>query len=209
MSCPGVSMILNFPQRTAEQNYKAFLHSLNICEEENISKPGIRNLVLQPPGVKNGSTILPLLCFGISVISMFLPFYETLRSIQLVPADSFMVLKITGFSGTQAVFEFNGFGSLFAQINLPVAGLLVLSHFFFPSLRIVTILCIGAFIASMVLLIYENELSAKGPYEDSMLTGFYLMLICQVALITQALVRIVNAPEKEKKRGMNTDILDF
>ncbi|MNU55440.1 hypothetical protein D3C71_445210 [compost metagenome] len=159
--------------------------------------------------VKNKSAILTLSCFGIILISMFLPFYEALRPVNLIPADSFIVVKTTEFSTTLSVFEFNGFGSLFALINLPVSLLLVLSHFFFPVSRITAILSVSIFVLSMALLVYGNELSANGPYEDSMLKGFYLMLICEVALITQSLTKIVNAPPKEKRSDSNTDLLDL
>ena len=50
-------------------------------------------------------------------------------------------------------------------------------------------------------------MSANGPYEDSMLKGFYLMLVCEVALITQAFTKIVNAPPKDRKS--DTDLLDI
>lgn len=138
---------------------------------------------------------------------MFLPFYEALRPINLVPADSFIVIKTTEFSTTFSVFEFNGFGSLFALINLPVSGLLVLSHFLFPVSRITAISSTCVFVLSMALLIYGNEISARGPYEDSMLKGFYLMLICEVTLITQAFTKIVNAPAKDNRS--DTDLLDI
>lgn len=137
---------------------------------------------------------------------MFLPFYETLQPTRLVPADSFIVIKKTEFSTTLSVFEFNGFGSLFALINLPVSGLLVLSHFFFPVSRITAILSTCLFVLSMALLIYGNEMSARGPYENSMLNGFYLMLICEVILITGAFTKIVNAPARDKRS--DTDLLD-
>lgn len=150
---------------------------------------------------------MTLSCFGIILISMFLPFYEALRPVNLIPADSFIVIKTTEFSTTLSVFEFNGFGSLFALINLPVSGLLVLSHFFFPVSRVTAILSTCLFILSMAFLIYGNEVSAKGPYEDSMLKGFYLMLICEVVLITQAITKIVNAPPKDRRQ--DTDLLDI
>lgn len=159
--------------------------------------------------VKNKSAILTLSCFSVILISMFLPFYEALRPINLIPADSFIVIKTTEFSTTLSVFEFNGFGSLFALINLPVSGLLVLSHFFFPISRVTAILSTFIFVLSMALLIYGNEVSANGPYEDSMLKGFYLMLICEVTLITQTFTKIVNAPPKDRRSNSNTDLLDL
>ena len=121
---------------------------------------------------------------------MFLPFYEALRPINLVPADSFIVIKTTEFSTTFSVFE-----------------LLVLSHFLFPVSRITAISSTCVFVLSMALLIYGNEISARGPYEDSMLKGFYLMLICEVTLITQAFTKIVNAPAKDNRS--DTDLLDI
>lgn len=140
---------------------------------------------------------------------MFLPFYETLLPKASVQADSFTVLKVMEFSSTHSVFELNGFGSLFALINLPVAGLLVLSRFLFPASVVSAVICAGTFTASMILLIYTNEASAATRYENSMFSGFYLMLICEVVLITQAFTSIINAPGKVRKHREDHDILDL
>lgn len=165
--------------------------------------------VILASAVKNQAHILTLACFGVILVSMFLPFYETLHPRASLSANDFTVMKVTAFSDTHSVVEFNGFGSMFALINLPVAGLLVLARFYFPASPVTAISGILVFVVSMALLIYQNEASAVTRYENEMLSGFYLMLICEVILITQAFTGIVSAPDKNRRHRPDNDILDL
>ena len=99
--------------------------------------------------MKNNSTVLTLICFGIILISLFLPFYEGPRTKGIIPEDSFLLVEIyesPEFGLT--LWVFNGFGSLFALFNLLIAIVLVLSRFFFPRSLATAILCGFAFIIS-------------------------------------------------------------
>lgn len=158
--------------------------------------------------MKNNSAILTLSCFGGILLSMFLPFYEGPRVKGIIPEDSFILVKIyeSHDFGT-TLWVFNGFGSLFALINLLIALVLVLSQFFFPRSFPTAILSAFIFLATLVSLIYGTSDKHEGVLPDEMLSGFYLMLICQVILIAQSFTKAITEPPKDRRH--DSDILDF
>lgn len=105
------------------------------------------------------------------------------------------------------MWVFNGFGSLFALVNLAIAIVLILSSFFFPKSLPTAILATIAFVISLSALIYSTSDGHGVPLPDEMLSGFYLLLISQVILITQSLTKAIT--EKPKDRRRDSDILDF
>ncbi len=157
--------------------------------------------------MKNNSKTLTLICFGIIVISLFLPFFEGPRK-GLIISGSFSVVEV--YDSPEfglRMWVFNGFGSLFALVNLAIAIVLVLSRFFFPKSLPTAILATIAFVFSLSLLIYSTSDGHGAPLPDEMLSGFYLLLISQVILITQSLTKAIT--EKPKDRRRDSDILDF
>lgn len=158
--------------------------------------------------MKNNSTILTLICFGVIIISMFLPFYEGPRVKGIIPEDSFIVVKVyESPEFSLRLWVFNGFGSLFALINLLISIVLVLSRFFFPRSFPTAILTAFVFIISLSLLIYGTSEGRGGALPDEMLAGFYLMLVCQIILITQSFTKAITEPPKDRKR--DSDLLDL
>lgn len=160
--------------------------------------------------VKNKSAILTLLCFGVIILSMFLPFYEGPRIRLLIPTDSFSIVriyKLPAFRATMIVF--NGFGSLFALCNLAISCVLVAAQFLFRGYLATALSTAFVFICSLGLLIYETSEKHGRPFEDTMLIGFYLMLTAIVVLIAQAFTQNISAPPKDKRTSRNSDILDF
>lgn len=158
--------------------------------------------------MKNNATILTLICFGVILLSMFLPFYEGPRMRGIIPEDSFVISKI--YDSPEfglRLWVFNGFGSVFALVNLVVAILLVLSHFFFPKSLPTAIIAATVFVISLGTLIYSTSEEQGVILTDEMLTGFYLMLISQVILITQSFTRAITEPAKDRR--IDSDILDF
>lgn len=158
--------------------------------------------------MKNSTPILTLICFGIIVVSMFLPFYESPRSENLFPGESFVIVEIyksPEFGVT--LWVFNGFGSIFALLNLVIAIVLLLSHFFFPRSFPTALITAFVFGISLLLLIYETSENRGGALQDEMLSGFYLMLICQVVLIAQSFIKAITEPPKDHRH--DSDILDF
>lgn len=157
---------------------------------------------------KDHSKILTLICFGIIVLSLFLPFFEGPKK-GLIPEDSFIVFEVyySRDFGLE-IWVFNGFGSLFAIVNAIVAFVFVLSRFFFPKSLLTAILTTCVFVISLVLLmISTSEKFQTAPLPDEMLYGFYLMLISQVILIAQSFTKAITEPPKE--RTHNPDLLDF
>lgn len=158
--------------------------------------------------MKNKATILTLICFGVIFLSMFLPFFEGPRVKEIIPEDSFVIVKIyesPDFGLT--LWVFNGFGSLFALTNLLLAIVLVLSRFFFPKSLVTAILVTCVFVISLGLLIYGTSDVHGALLPDEMLGGFYLMLICQVILIAQSFTKAITEPAKDRR--IDSDILDF
>ncbi|WP_341901315.1 hypothetical protein [Fluviicola taffensis] len=142
------------------------------------------------------------------LLSMFLPFYEGPRVKGSIPEDSFVIVKIyesPDFGLT--LWVFNGFGSLFALTNLLIALVLLLSRFFFPKSLVTAILTTCVFIVSLGLLIYGTSNGHEAPLPDEMLSGFYLLLICQVILIAQSFTKAITEPVKDRR--IDSDILDF
>gem|GEM_PF-3371342 len=158
--------------------------------------------------MKNKATILTLICFGVIILSLFLPFYEGPRVKGFVPEDSFVIVRIYDSIEFGLTFwVFNGFGSLFALTNLLLAIILVLSRFFFPRSLVTAILVMIAFIISLGLLMYGTSDVHGAPLPDEMLSGFYLLLICQVILIAQSFAKAITEPPKDRR--IDSDILDF
>jgi hypothetical protein len=158
--------------------------------------------------MKKNTPILTLICFGIILVSMFLPFYESPRSENLFPGESFVIVEIyksSEFGVT--LWVFNGFGSIFALLNLVIAIVLLLSHFFFPRSFPTALITAFVFVISLLLLIYETSESRGGTLQDEMLSGFYLMLICQVVLIAQSFIKAITDSPKDHRH--DSDILDF
>jgi hypothetical protein len=158
--------------------------------------------------MKNNAKILTLICLGVIIISMFLPFYEGPREKGFISEDSFLIVEIydsPNFGLT--IWVFNGFGSLFALTNLLMAIILVLSRFFFPKSLVTAILVSGVFIISLGSLIYGTSDGQGARLPDEMLSGFYLLLICQVILIAQAYTKAITEPAKDSR--IDSDILDF
>ncbi|WP_430402231.1 hypothetical protein [Fluviicola sp.] len=142
------------------------------------------------------------------LLSMFLPFYEGPRVKGFIPEDSFVIVEIyesPDFGLT--LWVFNGFGSLFALTNLLIALVLLLSRFFFPKSLVTAILTTCVFIFSLGLLIYGTSNGHDAPLPDEMLSGFYLLLICQVILIAQSFTKAITEPVKDRR--IDSDILDF
>lgn len=158
--------------------------------------------------MKSNSKVLTLICFGTIILSMFLPFYEGPRAKGFVPEDSFVIVRIYDSIDFGLTFlVFNGFGSLFALTNLLLAIVLVLSRFFFPRSLITAILVTIVFIISLGLLMYGTSDGHGAPLPDEMLSGFYLLLICQVILIAQSFTKAITEPPKDRR--IDSDILDF
>jgi hypothetical protein len=158
--------------------------------------------------MKDHSKILTLTCFGIILISMFLPFFEGPRMKGIIPEDSFVIAEI--YDSPEfglRMWVFNGFGSLFALVNLAVALVLVLSRFFFPKSLPTAIITAIVFAASLFLLMRSNSEEHGVVLTDEMLIGFYLMLISQVILIAQCFTKAIT--EAPKDRRADSDILDF
>lgn len=157
--------------------------------------------------MKDRSRILTLICFGVILISMFLPFFEGPRK-ELIFSGSFSVVAV--YDSPEfglRMWVFNGFGSFFALTNLAIALVLVLSRFFFPKSLPTAILTTFVFIVSLLALIYSTSEGQSGPLPDEMLSGFYLMLISQVILIAQSFTKAITEPPKDQRR--DSDILDF
>lgn len=158
--------------------------------------------------MKKKALILTLICFGVILISMFLPFCEGPRKISLIPKDSFAVIEIYDSPDFGIrLWVFNGFGSLFALVNLVIAFVLVLSRFFFPGSLPIAVLSACAFIISLAALIYSTSDNHSELLPDEMLTGFYLMLVSQVILITQSFTTAITGTPKLPKH--DSDLLDF
>lgn len=158
--------------------------------------------------MKNNATILTLICFGIIVLSLFLPFYEGPRQEITFREDSLVVVDIYEYPEFQTkMVVFNGLGSVFALVNLLLGSLLLLVHFFFPRSFAGVIFIAVAFAVSLFSLIYATSEGQGTPFPDSMLLGFYLLLVSQVVLIAQAFTRVITAPPKGK--GNPHDLLDF
>ncbi len=139
---------------------------------------------------------------------MFLPFYEGPRVEGIIPKDSFVIVTIYESPDFGLTFwVFNGFGSLFALTNSLLALVLVLSRFFFPKSLVTAILVSCVFIISIGLLIYGTSDVHGAPLPDEMLSGFYLMLVCQVILIAQSFTKAITEPAKDRR--IDSDILDF
>lgn len=160
--------------------------------------------------MKNNAVILTLICFGVILISMFLPFYEGSRAKGILPENSFILVEVY-YSAEFGItlWVFNGFGSLFALTNLLIAVTLVLSRFFFPGSFVTAIATAFTFVISLGFLIYETSDSHGARLPDEMLVGFYLMLICQVVLITQAFTKAITESPKEKRKNSHSDLLDY
>jgi hypothetical protein len=157
---------------------------------------------------KDSSKILTLICFGTIVLSMFLPFYEGPKK-GLIGEDSFIIEEIYYSQDFRLrMWVFNGFGSLFAIVNLVMAFVFVLSRFFFPKSLLTAILTTCVFVISLVLLMVStSDKIQTAPLPDEMLYGFYLMLISQVILIAQSFTKAITEPPKDRRS--NSDILDF
>ena len=139
---------------------------------------------------------------------MFLPFFEGPERKGIIPEDSFVITEI--YDSPEfglRMWVFNGFGSLFALVNLAVAIVLLLCRFFFPKSLPTAVITAIVFAASLVLLMWSNSEKQGVVLTDEMLIGFYLMLISQVILITQCLTKAVT--EVPKDRRGDSDILDF
>ncbi len=157
---------------------------------------------------KDNSKILTLICFGIIVLSMFLPFFEGPKK-GSIPENSFIVAEVyySRDFGLR-MWVFNGFGSLFAIVNLVLAFVFVLSRFFFPKSLLTAILTTCVFVISLVLLMISTSGNVQtSPLPDEMLYGFYLLLMSQVVLIAQCFTKAVTEPPKD--RTHNPDLLDL
>lgn len=139
---------------------------------------------------------------------MFLPFFEGPGRTGMIPEDSFVVSEIyySPEFGLR-LWVFNGFGSVFALVNLAVAIVLVLSRFFFPKSLPTAVVTAVIFAASLFLLMRSNSEEQGVVLTDEMLIGFYLMLICQVILIAQCFTKAITEAPKDKRA--DSDILDF
>lgn len=139
---------------------------------------------------------------------MFLPFFEGPGRTGIIPEDSFVVSEIyySPEFGLR-LWVFNGFGSVFALVNLAVAIVLVLSRFFFPKSLPTAVVTAVIFAASLFLLMRSNSEEQGVVLTDEMLIGFYLMLICQVILIAQCFTKAITEAPKDKRA--DSDILDF
>jgi hypothetical protein len=158
--------------------------------------------------MKNNTKILTLICFGVIILSMFLPFYEGPREKGFISEDSFLIVNIYDSPDFGLTFwVFNGFASLFALTNLLLAIVLVLSRFFFPKSLVTAILVTCVFIISLGSLMYGTSDSHGARLPDEMLIGFYLMLISQVILIAQSYTKAITEPPKDRR--IDSDILDF
>lgn len=139
---------------------------------------------------------------------MFLPFFEGPGRREIIPEDSFVVAEI--YDSPEfglRMWVFNGFGSLFALVNLAVAVVLLLCRFFFPKSLTTAVITAIIFAASLFLLMWSNSEKHGVVLTDEMLIGFYLMLISQVILIAQCLTKAIT--EAPKDRRVDSDILDF
>lgn len=159
--------------------------------------------------MKNTAKILTLICFGIIILSLFLPFFESpAREGGIIPAGSFAILEV--YDSPEfglRIWVFNGFGSLFALTNTLIASILLLSRLFFPKSLPTAIIAALAFVTSVFLLMRSNSEEQGVVLTDEMLIGFYLMLICQVILIAQSFTAAIT--ETPKDRRTDSDILDF
>ncbi|MNY63435.1 hypothetical protein D3C86_2003930 [compost metagenome] len=95
---------------------------------------------------------------------------------------------------------------MFALVNLLLALLLLLSHFFFPRSFVAAIFIAVGFAVSLFSLIYATSEGQGTPFPDSMLIGFYLLLVSQVILVAQSFTRAITAPPKDT-RNLH-DLLD-
>ncbi|WP_343633371.1 hypothetical protein [Fluviicola sp.] len=158
--------------------------------------------------MKSRSKILTFICFGIILISLFLPFFEGLGRNGIIPTGSFSTLKV--YDSPEfglRITVFNGFGSLFALTNTFIAIILVLSRLFFPKSLPTAVITALIFAASVILLMRSNSEEQGVVLTDEMLIGFYLMLISQVILIAQSFTTAIT--EAPKDRRADSDILDF
>lgn len=139
---------------------------------------------------------------------MFLPFYEGPRMKGIIPEDSFVIVKI--YDSPEfglKLWVFNGFGSVFAFVNLATAILLVLSRFFFPKSLPTAVISAVVFVISLGALMYNTSEQQGVILTDEMLSGFYLLLIAQVVLIAQSFTKAITEPAKDRR--IDSDILDF
>ncbi len=139
---------------------------------------------------------------------MFLPFFEGPGRRGILPEDSFVIAEI--YDSPEfglRMWVFNGFGSLFALVNLAVATVLLLCRFFFPKSLPTAVITAIIFAASLFLLVWSNSEKQGVILTDEMLIGFYLMLISQVILITQCFTKAIT--EVPRDRRADSDILDF
>lgn len=157
--------------------------------------------------MKSNAHLLTFICFGMILISMFLPFFEGPGKGTILTGE-FAVIEVydSPVFGLR-IWVFNGFGSFFAIINLAIAIVLLLSRLFFPKSLPTAILTAAAFVVSLALLIHSTSDGEGGQLPDEMLSGFYLMLISQVILIAQSFTKAIT--ETPKDRRQDSDILDF
>jgi hypothetical protein len=106
------------------------------------------------------------------------------------------------------LWVFNGFGSVFALVNLAVASLLVLSRFFFPKSLLAAVSAACVFLVSLSLLIYKTSDTNGEALPDEMLIGFYLMLVSQVVLVAQSFTKAITESPKKGRRH-DPDLLDL
>ena len=158
--------------------------------------------------MKNKSAILTLICFGVILISMFLPFFEGPRKGVILNGNFSVIAVYDSPDFGLRMCVFNGFGSLFALVNLALAFVFVLSRFFFPKSLLTAILAACIFVISLVVLMAStSDKLSTAPLPDEMLSGFYLTLISQVILIAQSFTKAIT--EKPQDRRDPSDLLDF
>lgn len=139
---------------------------------------------------------------------MFLPFFEGPRTERIIPEDSFVISEV--YDSPEfglRMWVFNGFGSVFALVNLALAIVLVWSRFFFPKSLPTATITASIFATSLFFLMRSNSEEHGVVLTDEMLIGFYLMLISQVTLIAQCFIKAIT--ENPKDRRADSDILDF
>ncbi len=181
------------------------VHSLQTEKRETIIHTDNRMPIV--PTMKNSKT-LTLVCFGIMVLSLFLPFYEGPRPKSVFPENPVMIYETyySPYFGLR-IWVFNGLGSLFAWTNLALGLILVCSRFFFPRSFAVAIATAVVFAGAIAFLIYDTSEKPGIVLADEMRIGFYLVLVSQVVLITQSFTSAITAPPP--KRQHHTDLLDF
>jgi len=157
--------------------------------------------------MKNNHHLLTFICFGMILVSMFLPFFEGPRKGVILAGDFSVIEVYDSPAFGLKMWVFNGLGSFFALTNLLIAIVLLLSRLFFPKSLPTAILTATAFVVSLSLLIHSTSEEQGGQLPDEMLSGFYLMLISQVILITQSFTKAIT--EAPKDRRQDSDILDF